>query len=55
MPLSGEKAEVHQLFQLRAANNGRLPMSINVELDLDASGIMEPKVGVLITQEPNDL
>ena len=27
VPLSGEKAETHQLFQLASANNAKLPMS----------------------------
>ena len=53
IPSSGEKAEAHQLFQLTAANNGKLPMSMYVELDLGFLGIMVPKVEVLITQEPN--
>ena len=52
-PSDGEKAEAHQLFQLTAANHGKLPISIYVELDLDFLGIVVPKVGVLITQEPN--
>ena len=54
-PSGGEKAEVHQLFQLTAANHGRFPMSMYEELDLDFWGIVGPKVGVLITQEPNEL
>ena len=54
-PSDVEKAEVHQLFQLTAANNGKLPVSMYVELDLDFLGIVLPKVGVLITQEPNEL
>ena len=29
-PSDGEKAEVHQLFQLTAANNGNLPVSMYV-------------------------
>ena len=37
-PSDGEKAEAHQLFQLTAANNGKLPISMYVELDLDLSG-----------------
>ena len=53
-PSDGEKAEAHQLFQLTAANNGKLPISMYVELDLDFLGIVAPKVGVLITQEPNE-
>ena len=31
-PPGGEKAEVHELFQLTAANNGKLPLSMYVEL-----------------------
>ena len=54
-PADGEKANAHQLFQLTAANNGKLPISMYVELDLDFLGIVVPKVGVLITQEPNEL
>ena len=42
----GEKAEAHQLFQLTAANNGKLPVSMYVELDLDYLGIVVPKFGV---------
>ena len=52
-PSDGEK--VHQLFQLTAANNGKLPISMYVELDLDFLGIVVPKVGVLVTEEPNEL
>ena len=52
---NAEKAKAHQLFQLTAANNGKLPISMYVELDLDFLGIVVPKVGVLITQEPNEL
>ena len=54
-PSGREKAEAHQLFQLKAANNGRLPVFMYVGLDLDFLGIVVPKVGVLITQEPNEL
>ena len=54
-PSDGEKAEAHQLFQLTAAIHGKLPISMYVELDLDFYGIAVPKVGVLITQEPNEL
>ena len=54
-PSDGEKVEAHQLFQLTAANHGKLPISIYVELDLDILGIILPKVGVLITYDPNEL
>ena len=52
-PSSEGKAEAYQLFQMTVANSGKLPMSMNVELDLDFLGMS--KVGVLITQEPNEL
>ena len=52
---SREKAEVHQLFQLTAANNGKLPMSMYVQLDLDFLGVMVLDIGVLITLEPYEL
>ena len=51
----GEKAKAHQLFQLTAAYQGKLPISMYVELDLDFLGIVVPEVGVPITQEPNEL
>ena len=54
-PSDGEKAKAHQLFQLTAANNGKLPVSMYVELDLDFLGNVVPKVEVLITKEPNEL
>ena len=54
-PADGEKVKAHQLFQLTAANNGKLPVSMYVELDLDFLGIVVPKVGVLITEELNEL
>ena len=54
-PSDEEKAKAHQLFQLTAANNGKLPISVYVELDFDFLGIVVPKVGVLITQKPNEL
>ena len=34
-PSDGEKAKAHQLFQLTAANNEKIPISMHVELDLD--------------------
>ena len=49
------KADAHQLFQLTDASNGKLPMSMYMELVLYFLGIMVPKVGVQITQEPKEL
>ena len=39
-PSGNEMAEVHQLFQLTAANNEKLPVSMYVELDLDFLGLL---------------
>ena len=55
VPSCVEKADVNQLLQLTAANNGKLSMSMYVKLDLDFFEIMVPKVGVLITQGPKEL
>ena len=54
-PSEGEEAKAHQLPHLTAANNGKLLISMYVELDLDFLGIVVPTVRVLITQEPNEL
>ena len=51
-PSDGEKAVAHQLFQLTAANNGKLPISMYVELDLEFLGIVVPKVGFLLPKSP---
>ena len=51
-PSDEEKAEAHQLFQLTAANQGKHPISMYVKLALDFLGIVVPKVGVFITQDP---
>ena len=55
IPSCGEEAEVHQLFQLTATNNGRLSMSMYVEIHPDLLGIIVLKAGILISQEPNEL
>ena len=48
-----EKAEAHQLFHLTAANHGKLPVSMNVELDLDFLGIFVAKqLGFLLPKSP---
>ena len=54
-PSGGEKVAAHQLFQLTAINNGKLPMPTYIKLDLDFLEIMVPKHGVLVTQEPSEI
>ena len=43
-----ERAEAHQLVKLIAANHGKLPMSMYVELDLDFWGLLCQKLGFLL-------
>ena len=42
-PSGGEKAKAHQLFQLTAANDGKLPVSMYVELDLNFWALLYQK------------
>ena len=51
-PSGGEKAEVHQLFQLTAPLHGKVPISMYVELDKDFFGIAVPKLGFLLPKSP---
>ena len=51
-PSDGEKAKAHQLFQLTAANNGKLPVSMYVELDLDFLALLCQKWGFLSPKSP---
>ena len=48
-------AEVHNLFDLKNANGGRIPLSRNVKLDVEFLGLRMPRVGFLITQNPNEV
>ena len=51
-PSDGEKAEVHQLFQLTAAYNEKLPVTMYVELDLDFWALLCQKWGFLLPKSP---
>ena len=42
-----EKTEAHQLVQLTAANYGKLPMSMYIELNLEFLGFMVLEAAVL--------
>ena len=53
--LVGEKAEAHQLFQLTAANHGKLPVPMYVELDLYFFSVIVPKSWGSYYQEPSEL
>ena len=51
---AGKMLKFFRLFHLAVANNGRLPVYIYIKLDLDFLGIMVPKFGALVPQEPNE-
>ena len=50
--MPSQKAEAYQLFQLTAANNGKLPMSMYVELDLDFLELFCQRLGFLLPKSP---
>ena len=50
---TGEKANAHNLFKLRLANEGQMPIKRYMELDLTFWGLKVPNVGMLIAEEPN--
>ena len=54
-PATGEKANAHCLFKLTVANDGQMPIKMYTELDLTFLGLKVPKVGVLVTEEPNQV
>ena len=54
-PAEGAVAEAHNLFDLKSANGRGIPLSRYVELDIEFLGLKVPKVGFLITQNPNEV
>ena len=52
---TGEKADADNLFKLTVANDGQMPIKMYTELDLTFLGLKVPKVGILITEEPNQV
>ena len=43
------------MFDLKSANGGGIPLSRYVELDVEFLGLKVPRVGFLITQNPNEV
>ena len=43
------------MFDLKSANGGGIPLSRYVELDVEFLGLKVPKVGFLITRNPNEV
>ena len=52
-PSSGEKREAHSLFRLTTANDGQMPDSIYIDMDVNFLGLNVPDVGILITKDPS--
>ena len=50
----GEKALAHTIFHLKGAGEATLPVMKYLELDIDLLGMVVPKVGVLIVEDPNN-
>ena len=50
---SVEKSGVHTLFNLTVANDEQMPITKYVELDLNFMGLILPRVGILVTRDPN--
>ena len=54
-PAEGLVADTHHLFDLTSASGGAIPVSRYVELGIEFLGLHVPKVGFLITQNPNNV
>ena len=52
---TGEKANAHQLFHLTVANDGKLPVKMYTELDINLLGLKVPNVGILIIEDPSQV
>ena len=52
-PAEGSVADAHHLFDLTSASGGAIPLSRYVELDVEFLELHVPRVGFLITQNPN--
>ena len=52
---SDEKSEAHTLFHFMVANDEQLPITKYFELDLNFIGLIVPRVGILVTRDPNQL
>ena len=48
-----EKADAHVLFNLTTANEGQLPVKMDIELDVNFLGLKVPKLGFIILEKHN--
>ena len=54
-PASGPEANLHNLFDLKGANEGDIPVTKYFEMDVIFLGLRVPKVGCLVVKDPSDL
>ena len=52
---TGEKADAHNLFKIKVADDGQMPIKKYTELDLTFWGLKMPNAGVLIAEKPNQV
>ena len=52
---TGEKADAHTSFSLTVTNDGQMPIRMYIKLDLIFWGLKVPNVGMLVTEEPNQV
>ena len=52
-PAEVSVADGHHLFNLTSVSGGAIPLSRYVELDIEFLGLYVPRVGSVITQNPN--
>ena len=52
---SGKKSEAHTLLHSTVANDEQLPITKYMELDLNFMGLILPRIGILLTRDPNQL
>ena len=54
-PARGLEASSHNLFDLKGANGGDIPITRYFEMDVAFLGLRVPKVGFLVVKDPSDL
>ena len=54
-PDRGSEANWHNLFDLKGANGGDIPITKYFEMDVAFLGLRVPKVGFLVVKDPSDL
>ena len=52
-PSEGSVADTHHMFDLTSASGRAIPLSGYVELDVEFLGLQVPRIGFLITWNPN--